>query len=128
MGVKGLVMVAVLMAAGAVQAKQELLPEDIQWVCAGQLAPATCWDTGHAGNARLIDQCGDGRYITDGGAGAGVLVLRDPAYQETHLALPYVARVLVPEGPEARPALVLIAPPGGPLLLDSFESCRQWIR
>jgi len=119
---------AVLMAAGGVQAKQELLPDDIQFVCAGQLSPSTCWDNGHAGNARLIDQCGDDRYITEGGAGAGVLVLRDPAYEDTYLVLPYVARVLVPEALDGRPALVLTAPAGGSLLRDGFERCRQWIR
>lgn len=115
--------------AGPAAAKIEFLPDSIQWICRLANGQMACWDAGHAGDARLVDQCGDARAIDAEGDAAGVLVLRDPAYEDTHVVLPYTGRAIVGgAGPDGRPALVLWADPDRALLSDGFEACRQWIR
>lgn len=116
---------------GSAAAKQELLPDDVQWVCDGSTVPATCYDTGHAGDARHLLQCTDMRDISATGHGLGTIVLRDPAYTETHVVLHYADRTLLAAGgPDGRPALVLwqVAEPAGRMFGDGFEPCREYMR
>lgn len=111
------------------EAKIDFLPDSVQWICSTSDGELACWDTGHAGNARLVDQCDDDREIDTEGPGSGLLILRDPAYEDTHVLIAYTARALVPNGgPDGRAALVFWTDPGRSLLSNGFEACRQWIR
>ena len=110
-------------------AKIDFLPDAIQWICKLTDEGLQCWDSGHWGDARLVDQCGDDRPIDAEGGGEGVLVLRDPSHLETHVVLVYSGRALVPNaGPDGRDAFVLWAVADRGLLRDGFEACRQFIR
>jgi hypothetical protein len=118
-----------LVGSGQAVAKIPFLPDSVQWICSTSDGELACWDTGHAGNARLVDQCDDNREIDTEGPGSGLLILRDPAYEDTHALIAYTGRALLPNGgPDGRDALVFWTDPGRALLSNGFEACRQWIR